>query len=112
VCRHHPETMNSMATDEEIQHGPSWRARAAGVCRLWRDLGFAVGALLTGILADTFGIREIVWVIAGLTAVSGIGGRRADVGDPHQPPDPSRGWISTRPGCSPRALRPTGRGQW
>ena len=42
------------------------------VYRLWRDLGFAVGALLTGVLADTFGIREAVWVIAGLTAASGI----------------------------------------
>ena len=51
---------------------PSWRARAVGVYRLWRDLGFAVGALLTGILADAFGTREAIWAIAGLTAISGL----------------------------------------
>jgi MFS family permease len=60
-----------LASIGDVAH-PSWRARAVGVYRLWRDLGFAVGALLTGILADTFGIREAVWVIAGLTAASGI----------------------------------------
>ena len=51
---------------------PSWRARAVGVYRLWRDLGFAVGALLTGVLADAFGVREAIWAIAGLTAGSGL----------------------------------------
>jgi MFS family permease len=60
-----------LATIGDVAH-PSWRARAVGVYRLWRDLGFAVGALLTGVLADTFGIREAVWVIAGLTALSGV----------------------------------------
>jgi hypothetical protein len=42
------------------------------VYRLWRDLGFAVGALLTGLLADAFGVREAIFAIAALTAVSGI----------------------------------------
>ena len=51
---------------------PTWRARAVGVYRLWRDLGFAVGALLGGVLADAFGIRGATWVIAGLTAASAI----------------------------------------
>jgi MFS family permease len=60
-----------LATIGDVAH-PSWRARAVGVYRLWRDLGFAVGALLTGVLADAFGIREAVWVIAGLTAGSGM----------------------------------------
>ena len=60
-----------LASIGDVAH-PSWRARAVGVYRLWRDLGFAVGALLTGVLVDTFGIREAVWVIAGLTAASGI----------------------------------------
>ena len=49
-----------------------WRARAVGVYRLWRDLGFAVGAVLTGVLADAFGVREAIWAIAGLTAGSGF----------------------------------------
>ena len=60
-----------LATIGDVAH-PSWRARAVGVYRLWRDLGFAIGALLTGLLADAFGIREAIWVIAGLTAGSGL----------------------------------------
>jgi MFS family permease len=60
-----------LASVGDVAH-PSWRARAVGVYRLWRDLGFAVGALLTGILADALGLREAVWAIAGLTAVSGL----------------------------------------
>jgi MFS family permease len=60
-----------LASIGDVAH-PSWRARAVGVYRLWRDLGFAVGALLTGLLADAFGLREAIWVIAGLTAASGM----------------------------------------
>ncbi len=51
---------------------PAWRARAIGVYRLWRDVGFVVGALLAGLLADAFGIRAAVAVVAGLTAASGL----------------------------------------
>jgi MFS family permease len=51
---------------------PGWRARAVGVYRLWRDGGFAVGALLAGIVADLEGIRSAVWVVAALTAGSGL----------------------------------------
>jgi MFS family permease len=60
-----------LASIGDVAH-PSWRARAVGVYRLWRDLGFAVGALLTGLLADAFGVREAILAIAGLTAASGI----------------------------------------
>ncbi|MGH8939697.1 MAG: MFS transporter, partial [Actinomycetes bacterium] len=42
------------------------------VYRLWRDGGFAVGALLSGVLADTFGVRAAVWAVAALTAASGV----------------------------------------
>jgi MFS family permease len=59
-----------LAAIGDVSH-PSWRARAVGVYRLWRDLGFAVGALLTGLLADAWGIRPAVWAVAGLTALSG-----------------------------------------
>ena len=51
---------------------PSWRASAVGVYRLWRDLGFAIGALLAGVTADAFGIRWAVLVVAALTAASGV----------------------------------------
>jgi len=60
-----------LASIGDVAH-PSWRARAVGVYRLWRDLGFAVGALLTGLLADAFGVREAIWAVAVLTACSGL----------------------------------------
>ena len=60
-----------LAAVGDVAH-PAWRARAVGVYRLWRDLGFAAGALLSGVLADVFGVRAAVWAIAGLTAVSGL----------------------------------------
>jgi len=43
-----------------------------GVYRLWRDGGFAVGALLAGGVADAFGILAAIWVVAALTAASGL----------------------------------------
>jgi MFS family permease len=60
-----------LASVGDVAH-PSWRARAVGVYRLWRDHGFAVGALATGVLADAFGVREAIWAVAGLTAFSGL----------------------------------------
>jgi MFS family permease len=51
---------------------PAWRATAVGVYRLWRDLGYAFGALLAGITADLFGIVTAIWVVAMLTFLSGI----------------------------------------
>jgi MFS family permease len=55
----------------DVAH-PSWRARSVGVYRLWRDGGFAVGALLAGVLADWFSITAAIWAVAALTALSGI----------------------------------------
>ncbi|MEV4709333.1 MFS transporter [Actinoplanes sp. NPDC049316] len=60
-----------LAAVSDVAH-PGWRARAVGVYRLWRDGGFAVGALLAGIIADLAGIRTAVAVVAVLTAVSGL----------------------------------------
>ncbi len=51
---------------------PQQRAESIGVFRLWRDLGYAVGALLTGLLADAFGIPASIGVIGGLTIVSAL----------------------------------------
>jgi MFS family permease len=50
----------------------TWRASAVGVYRLWRDLGYAVGALLAGIVADGFGLRAAMWTVAALTGGSGL----------------------------------------
>lgn len=51
---------------------PSWRASAIGVYRLWRDLGFAVGAIVSGLVADAAGMPAAIWLVAVLTALSGI----------------------------------------
>ena len=52
--------------------GPGWRASAVGVYRLWRDLGYAIGALISGMLADFFGLVWAVLAIAAMTFASGI----------------------------------------
>jgi MFS family permease len=51
---------------------PSWRASAVGVYRLWRDLGYAIGALVSGVVADAFGMRASIWTIGALTFASGV----------------------------------------
>jgi len=51
---------------------PAWRGSAIGVYRLWRDLGFAIGALLAGVLADLLGMSSAIVAVAGLTAGSGL----------------------------------------
>jgi len=51
---------------------PSWRASAVGVYRLWRDLGYAIGALLAGVTADAFGLQAAMSLIALLTFASGV----------------------------------------
>ncbi|MCW8380759.1 MFS transporter [Streptomyces justiciae] len=51
---------------------PAWRASALGTYRFWRDMGYAAGALVAGILADSFGLNATVLAAAVLTAVSGL----------------------------------------
>ena len=60
-----------LATVGDVAH-PTWRARSIGVYRLWRDAGFAVGALMAGVLADLVSIEAAIFSVAGLTALSGI----------------------------------------
>ena len=60
-----------LASIGDVAH-PAWRARAVGVYRLWRDAGFAVGALMAGLIADALGVRAAIWAVAVLTAASGL----------------------------------------
>jgi MFS family permease len=60
-----------LAAVSDVAH-PEWRASAVGVYRLWRDAGYAFGALLSGILADILGIPFAMMVVAALTFLSGI----------------------------------------
>jgi MFS family permease len=50
---------------------PTWRARSLSVYRFWRDLGYAIGALSAGLIADFFGLAWAIGSIAGLTLISG-----------------------------------------
>lgn len=60
-----------LAAVGDVAH-PAWRASAVGVYRLWRDMGFAVGAIVTGVIADLADAATAIWAVAGLTLVSGM----------------------------------------
>jgi len=60
-----------LAAIGDVAH-PLWRASSVGVYRLWRDLGYAVGAVLTGVTADVLGLSGAMWVVAALTFGSGL----------------------------------------
>jgi MFS family permease len=60
-----------LAVIGDVAH-PAWRARAVGVYRLWRDGGFAVGAIVSGVVADLWGLRAAVWVVVAVTGASGL----------------------------------------
>lgn len=60
-----------LATISDVAH-PEWRASAVGVYRLWRDGGYAVGALTAGLLADALGIPVAIGIIGGFTFLSGV----------------------------------------
>ncbi len=59
-----------LAAIGDVAH-PSWRASAVGVYRLWRDLGYAVGAIVAGVTADWLGLAAALWLVAALTFASG-----------------------------------------
>jgi MFS family permease len=60
-----------LAAIGDVAH-PAWRASAVGVYRLWRDSGFAIGALVAGLVADLLGMAAAIWFVAALTAASGL----------------------------------------
>jgi MFS family permease len=60
-----------LAAIGDVAH-PSWRASSVGVYRLWRDLGYAIGALLAGLVADALGLPAAMWLVAALTFASGV----------------------------------------
>lgn len=60
-----------LASVSDAAH-PSWRGSAVGVYRLWRDSGYAVGALLAGVVADRFGLSPAIGAVALLTLLSGL----------------------------------------
>jgi MFS family permease len=59
-----------LAAIGDVAH-PSWRASSVGVYRLWRDLGYAIGAVIAGVTADALGLRAAMWIVAAITFCSG-----------------------------------------
>jgi hypothetical protein len=59
-----------LAAVGDVAH-PAWRGSAVGVYRLWRDLGYALGAGIAGVTADLAGLTAAVWLVAALTSASG-----------------------------------------
>jgi len=59
-----------LAAIGDVAH-PNWRGSAVGIYRLWRDLGYAFGALMAGIMADAFGLSAAVGAVAAITFASG-----------------------------------------
>jgi MFS family permease len=78
-----------LAAVGDVAH-PSWRASAVGVYRLWRDGGFAVGALLAGVIADVAGLAAAIWAVAALTALSGLVVAIRMYETHRRPPQPAR----------------------
>lgn len=60
-----------LATIGDVAH-PEWRGTAVGVYRLWRDGGYAIGALLAGFIADLLGLRWAIGAVGALTILSGL----------------------------------------
>lgn len=60
-----------LAAIGDVAH-PAWRASSVGIYRLWRDSGYAIGALISGVVADYFGINSAIWLIAMITFASGV----------------------------------------
>ena len=60
-----------LAAIGDVAH-PSWRASSVGVYRLFRDLGYAIGALVAGLIADALGLPAAMWAVAALTFASGV----------------------------------------
>ena len=60
-----------LAAIGDVAH-PSWRASSVGVYRMWRDLGYAIGAVLAGLTADAFGLAAAMWIVAAVTLLSGM----------------------------------------
>ncbi|MGQ0848123.1 MAG: MFS transporter [Actinomycetota bacterium] len=55
----------------DVAH-PAWRGAAVGVYRWWRDIGFAIGAVLAGVIADLYTTSTAIVVVAAITAASGL----------------------------------------
>jgi len=65
------ERLTLIASVSDASH-PSWRARSLSVYRFWRDMGYAIGAITAGIIADLFGTAWAIASVGALTFASGV----------------------------------------
>ena len=85
-----------LAAIGDVAH-PLWRASSVGIYRLWRDLGYAIGALVAGVTADALGLSPAMWLVAALTFASGliVAVRMSETLKPRG------GDMASRPACLP-----------
>jgi len=85
-----------LAAIGDVAH-PLWRASSVGIYRLWRDLGYAIGALVAGVTADALGLSPAMWLVAALTFGSGliVAVRMSETLKPRG------GDMASRPACLP-----------
>jgi len=60
-----------LAAIGDVAH-PKERASVVGIYRLWRDSGYAAGAIIAGVVADSFGLLSSIWLVAMITFLSGL----------------------------------------
>lgn len=60
-----------LAAIGDVAH-PKERASVVGIYRLWRDSGYAAGAIIAGVVADSFGLLSSIWLVAIITFLSGL----------------------------------------
>ncbi|MFC0522980.1 MFS transporter [Pontibacillus salicampi] len=60
-----------IASISDVAH-PQWRATSLGVYRFWRDSGYAFGAIIAGIVADTLSIHWAIGLVGGLSLLAGV----------------------------------------
>jgi MFS family permease len=98
-----------LAAVGDVAH-PAWRATSVGVYRFWRDLGYAVGALMAGVVAAMFGLVWAVHVAGLLTFLSGLvawaGMNETLPALASKQVDESLGPISSRPRLAVNSRRP------
>jgi hypothetical protein len=78
----------------------TWRASSLGVDRFWRDLGYAIGALLSGLIAETVGLAASIHVVAARTLLSG-----GIVGWVMRQPAPARATVVARRAMGAQSAR-------
>lgn len=88
-----------------VRTHPSWRAQSLGIYRFWRDLGYAIGAVVAGLLAQTLGLSAAVIAGGAITFASGLLAARWITGGP-SPEGTPRPFPAGQAGSTPLPALP------